>query len=56
MWTDQTFALFGLPPSAGAVGLDKLHRHVPAQDLETVRRFHEQLVNGGRPAVMTFPP
>ncbi|GAB3972585.1 SpoIIE family protein phosphatase [Actinoallomurus acanthiterrae] len=54
MWTDQAFALFGLPSSAGPVGLDELHRHVPSQDLETVRRFREQLVNGGRPAVATF--
>ncbi|MFL6052848.1 MAG: SpoIIE family protein phosphatase [Actinoallomurus sp.] len=54
MWTDQTFALFGLPSSAPAIGLDELPGHVAPQDRVTVRRFHEQLLRSHRPAVMTF--
>jgi PAS domain-containing protein len=53
LWTDRTFALFGLPPSAPAVGLDELVRQVSPPDRETVRRFHAQLLRG-RPAVTTF--
>ncbi|MEV5703515.1 SpoIIE family protein phosphatase [Actinoallomurus sp. NPDC052274] len=54
MWTEQTFALFGLPPSAPAIGLDELPRHVAPQDQATVRRFRDQLLLLHRPSFTTF--
>lgn len=53
-WTDQTYALFGLPPSAPVIGPDELSGHVHPQDRDTVRRFHERLPTGRQAAVTTF--
>ncbi|GAA0338374.1 SpoIIE family protein phosphatase [Actinoallomurus spadix] len=54
MWSEPTFALFGLPPAAPAIGLDELPGHVAPQDRATVRRFREQLLRLHRPAFATF--
>ncbi|MCO5973120.1 SpoIIE family protein phosphatase [Actinoallomurus soli] len=54
MWSEPTFALFGLPPSARAIGLEELPGNVDPQDRVTVRRFREQLLRLHRPAFATF--
>ncbi|MDQ0377073.1 SpoIIE family protein phosphatase [Amycolatopsis thermophila] len=42
-WTEQTFELFGLPPSAGPVSWDELCTYVHPDDLPIVRAFQNAL-------------
>jgi hypothetical protein len=55
LWTDSTFALFGLDPRhAAPIPTASLHSFVIAADRAPVRRFRQALLHRREPAVTTF--
>ena len=50
-WTEQTFELFGLPPSAGPVTWDELSTYAHPDDLPIVRAFQHALLRREAAAV-----
>jgi serine phosphatase RsbU (regulator of sigma subunit) len=53
-WTDQTFALFHLPPAAAPISLAGLVNHAYHDDVEDVDNFRHTLVNLHQPAAVAF--
>ncbi|NUP35264.1 MAG: SpoIIE family protein phosphatase, partial [Streptomycetaceae bacterium] len=50
LWTDEVYALFGLPDEARPLGLRQLPAHVHPDDGTVVARFLRTVLDHGRPA------
>ncbi|MGA4545522.1 SpoIIE family protein phosphatase [Uniformispora flossi] len=50
LWTDEVYALFGLPDDARPLGLRQLPAHVHPDDGTVVARFLRTVLDHGRPA------
>ncbi|WP_322752486.1 SpoIIE family protein phosphatase [Frankia sp. Cas3] len=53
-WTDHTFALFRLAPTATPIALQDLDSHVLPEDIGAVDRFRKTLLTMRRPASVAF--
>jgi serine phosphatase RsbU (regulator of sigma subunit) len=53
-WTEHTFALFHLPPTAAPISLAGLVDHAYRDDIEDVANFRHTLVNLHQPAAVAF--
>jgi serine phosphatase RsbU (regulator of sigma subunit) len=53
LWTESTFALFGLPPGT-PIPFARLHAHVAAEDLPVVQSFRNVLLRDKREAAAAF--